>query len=800
MRQTRPMRLHPFLLLITLVCVLTPSFAAETVPPGDPWAERRLKLETRPKKVFAHYMVCYRLGMGAISPGYVLPHVMPKIRHDSPSYEMAFGGRARGVPLLPDGTKNLTIEQSADLEIRRALRAGIDGFAFDVLPLPEDQAFAYMDAMFKVAEEKNYPFEITWCLDSAAKNPIVVDYLIKNHGQSPKLARRDGKVLFFGYQSIWQGQNYGGRLWSQRPEWQGKEVGTYAAFRNTPEGWKTYRGGFRELETRTNTPMYFQFSMSGFFHGMRVPQEPKPARILTDIDAAGVLAEDFDCITDFSDTNVERNNALAKVTREKGAEWGEPMMYQYEGLLWTAWTVAPGSDLIRKRWERARDNGATLLQLTTWNDYTETTNLAPTDRIRYTFLDLTRYFATWWKTGKPPVTDHDCVYVLYPPYPHELEAYPFQNRPRWRGAPGVIEVMTNLTAPATVRLVGRGDSWTAPVGLSWHQLPLTPGPVIAEVVREEKTAVRLECPDPVTDRPYREEHAMLCFSTEEVRHWQADFGDAAPAPILRSDYGDLDGDGLPNWFEMYWFGKFGDWTTATGADPKADPDGDGKSNLEEYLARTNPTLAARYPAGFSWDFFRNLASRYRYNPEYDAFDTPVWYYLQQYVETPPAKHDGNYWRAQRYGWDPGATLKNRSLFAPWWNTPSPHARPGFIEDVWTREGDGAAAQNSRRCVLAPGAHGLQVLAWQSPIAGRVRVDFIVEAAGLDDPITLTVEHSRPFRELFRQVFVPKDGGTGSVDSIEVQPGDRLYLVADSAPGTDKGALTLSALSVTVVAR
>ncbi|MBM4038861.1 MAG: hypothetical protein FJ290_10130 [Planctomycetes bacterium] len=47
---------------------------------------------------------------------------------------------------------------------------------------------------------------------------------------------------------------------------------------------------------------------------------------------------------------------------------------------------------------------------------------------------------------------------------------------------------------------------------------------------------------------------------------------------------------LPNWFEMYWFGKWGDMRTATVADPKADPHRTGKTNLKHYLDQTDPTL------------------------------------------------------------------------------------------------------------------------------------------------------------------------------------------------------------------
>ncbi len=52
--------------------------------------------------------------------------------------------------------------------------------------------------------------------------------------------------------------------------------------------------------------------------------------------------------------------------------------------------------------------------------------------------------------------------------------------------------------------------------------------------------------------------------------------------------GDTDGNGLPDWWELKYFGVL------TGTDPNADPDHDGASNLFEYLTGTNPTNASSY--------------------------------------------------------------------------------------------------------------------------------------------------------------------------------------------------------------
>ena len=49
--------------------------------------------------------------------------------------------------------------------------------------------------------------------------------------------------------------------------------------------------------------------------------------------------------------------------------------------------------------------------------------------------------------------------------------------------------------------------------------------------------------------------------------------------------GDTDGDGLPDAWEIQYFGSIND----PRATPNADPDGDGFTNLQEYLAGTDPT-------------------------------------------------------------------------------------------------------------------------------------------------------------------------------------------------------------------
>ncbi len=66
------------------------------------------------------------------------------------------------------------------------------------------------------------------------------------------------------------------------------------------------------------------------------------------------------------------------------------------------------------------------------------------------------------------------------------------------------------------------------------------------------------------------------FEANESNNWRA-FG--------VGQYRDADGDGIPDSWELQYFGS------ANNCVPGADPDGDGMSNLFEYLADTNPTNA-----------------------------------------------------------------------------------------------------------------------------------------------------------------------------------------------------------------
>jgi glucose/arabinose dehydrogenase len=94
---------------------------------------------------------------------------------------------------------------------------------------------------------------------------------------------------------------------------------------------------------------------------------------------------------------------------------------------------------------------------------------------------------------------------------------------------------------------------------------------------------------------------------------------ATAGAIYRIIWKDSDGDGLPDDWEQQYFGS------VTGAAPGDDPDGDGFSNLEEFLAGTDPTnpasalrINAVIPTGSDFVINYNAVANKKYELQFTA--------------------------------------------------------------------------------------------------------------------------------------------------------------------------------------
>ncbi|MDO4575934.1 MAG: endo-1,3-alpha-glucanase family glycosylhydrolase [Planctomycetia bacterium] len=724
------------------------------------------------KKIFAHYMGCFPVGYGAID--YHRNHLAKELRHDSSNSSAAVGGRMVNFPLTPP-SETLTPEQSATLEIQRALRAGIDGFAVDAWA-GGDGARQVFGNLIRAAEQLDVPFEITVCMDAnchpadperpgdhIAAYSDTIRWILDNYGQSPKLARRNGKVLIFGYHS---------RDLYRTPH--------LADLPETPEKWQKIVDAYRQIEKNVGQDLFFHFCFDTFF--LNVPPAKLPPN--APVDAARFLAKHFDAIGGFLGGTWWNQPEIIAAIHEGSAEWGTPMTYQYVNKAYM-YQTGNGLDQLRQRWNAAIATRSTLLQFITWNDYGEDTILAPGYSTGYTLSSVHRYYVNLWKTGQT-LPDEEQIHVIFRRHLWDATPYPFA-RDGMNGPaitpPGMLEVLTLLKEPGTVEVPDYGLKYDAPAGIFFRQVPLKTGPVSARLLRKGQTVLTVAAPEHVTDNPLRRDVSMVCFSSHFDAEWKKDFPQSPP--LHYSEYGDLDADGLPNFWEMYWFGTFPRLETATAALPHDDPDNDGFSNLQEYQNQTNPTVPQTpYNAHEVWTLDAIHARGLSFQPDRDAHDSPVWHYLYKLGPREQIPHDGNYLPCPYHGQNvPYAG--QMAHFSP--------ARDDMYPNVHGWIARKQADDKTWTLLLRPRTNALLILGWKSPIDGSVTLSGNVLPLQGQDGITLELAHNN--QPLLQKTYSPGECGTFQIPPTPVQKGDFLYLIADPKPGYDASQLEIQNLSI-----
>ncbi len=728
-------------------------------------------LHAEPEKtIYAHYMGCFPAGYGAVESHRL--EMAKSLRHDSKNYLDALGGRIVNWPLTPPG-QLLTPEQSAELEIKRAIRGGIDGFAIDAWAGGQG-AQRVLDQLFAAAERMKVPFKITICLDASClpkndKEPgnniqayaDAVKYVLDRHGSSPNLARRDGKPLIVGYHS----------RGIYHPE----------SIRNMPEGpekWDRIAQAYREVEKLAGQPLFFHFCIDAFFHN--APRQ-NPEAIIKVAEWAG---KNFGAVGGFLGNDwAGKAGEVAASVKAGGAEWSQPLWFQYNNKAGDL-LVGNGLDILRGNWEKARQSGTTMLQFVTWNDYGEDTILAPGYSTGYTILEMNRYFVDWWKHGRAPVPQEDKIHLIFRRYVNGATSYPFQMR---RNAPGVLEVVTLLKAPAEVSIPGNKVKYQAPAGLFFKQLPLQAGEVTATLSRDGSQILSVTAPELITDSPFREDNSMVCYSSDFDAQWQTDFG--STPPFYYSENGDIDHDGLPNWFEMYWFGKFPDLRTAAVAKPDDTPANDGVTNLQKYRNRRNPLQPeVKYQAGQVWDMNEIPQRGVSFNPDTDSNGSPVWYYLYKHGERGQTPHDGDYLPCPHNGQKIPYTGGEMVHLSPY-KDPKYQYIHGWISRA-------KAADGHWQLILRPRVQSMIILGWKSPVDGVVDIQAKVAPVKGQDGITLDITKGR--ESLFKQVYDVGNGGDVNRSGISVKKGEFIYFVADEMPGFDASSLVIDSLQLKLV--
>lgn len=473
------------------------------------------------------------LGVGSNTPG------LPWEGADANWSEI--GGRTRDMSLTTlYGVAGQTLRQQAAWEIAVAQRAGVDAFAFyGGVPGGEGRVLEYMRAA-KVAG-----FKITLCsgggergdkYDEAAAS---LRRLVAADRELGTLLRVDGKLLLLTYGGNW-----------------GDTVEEMLAKR-------------RDLERRVGTPMLVMYAPFGLTTAGHIRPEQRAGIYAGARERLGALLDGgFDGLSPFMVSSGDRVEAdlrfYAEVCRDHGKLYFQPVNFQFHSPKYM--THAPVADETWNRsWAVAHD-AADGVQLVTWNDWGETTALAPGVGSNYGLYDLLREETAAFKAGRRPPIRNDRAWVMYYRYPSTCEPQLYQPpSPRqFRGREhDRIWVRTELTAPSTVMCEGHGEQ-AAPAGRSLVSFPLTPGPVRITIRRQGRAVLTLSPPEVVTDRPWRPDHSLVAFASDdrERAYRAADF--PGQEPRFYSEFGDDDSDGLLNWFEGLYFSTLEQPSTPVG--------------------------------------------------------------------------------------------------------------------------------------------------------------------------------------------------------------------------------------------
>ncbi|MFH7597836.1 glycoside hydrolase family 71 protein [Streptomyces racemochromogenes] len=412
------------------------------------------------KLVFAHYFPPYPLSLdnaAADADYYTRNYLDPA---GEGGKHQRYGGllRDRPLPVPPRGGdwEYANLQQ----EVRTARAAGIDGFTLDLLSL-SGKNWERARQLLRAAHEVDPGFRIMLMPDMTAldtEDPAVLADAVATLAASPAAHRlADGRLV----------------------------LSPFKAEQKDPAWWT---GVLDALGTR---------------HGIRTAFVP----LFLDFDAHAAafapISHGFSAWGSRSYAGQEGATADVRRAHALGRIWMQPVSVQDARPNQGVYDEAGNTATLRATWTHAIDDGADWVQLTTWNDYSEGSQFAPSLHNGHAYLDLSSYYLTRFKTGAWPAIVRDTLYLTARTQfadadPTGSQSLLMSLRKGSAAARDTVEVLGFLTRPGTVRTaVGRtAGEYGAPAGLHSRLLPLGPGVSSARLVRDGRATAEVELPYP----------------------------------------------------------------------------------------------------------------------------------------------------------------------------------------------------------------------------------------------------------------------------------------------------------------
>lgn len=450
-----------------------PSPAQTTVAQTTPTPYLPFDMPTAPteRKVFAHYVPWFPISpdnLPADRDYYTLQYMRPNGEN---GVHVAYGGYIRDRP-MPRRPLDDPDWQFVDIqtEVDQARSIGIDGFAVDIVDLKIYQKC--IDNLLRAAQIRgDFTIQITPDMSGRYGDSDEADFAgefaqILNHPAAHRLD--DDRVVlapFFAER--------------KSPQWWTKVLDILRTTYRTDVAFvPTF------LDAHVNLEAFAPISYGFGNWGTRNPDVVNP----------------FDTSPGSPVDLVRRAHRLGKI-------WMQPVAYQDNRPRNGVYEESQNGVTDRNGWQIATDQQAEWVQLVTWNDYAETTAIAPSVKHGWRMLDRAAHQLSRYKFGFGPTVMRDAVYVSH-------RTQPFAARPVYPetllmknigGAPSrdTVEVETYARAPSEVIAMIGENSYrcAAPQGYGVCTFPAALGPVRIGMYRDGVAQSDVESPFPVTDSP-----------------------------------------------------------------------------------------------------------------------------------------------------------------------------------------------------------------------------------------------------------------------------------------------------------
>ncbi|WP_191089385.1 endo-1,3-alpha-glucanase family glycosylhydrolase [Microbacterium radiodurans] len=433
------------------------------------------------KEIFAHYFPPYPVSIDnrpADSDYYARNYLQPD---GEGGRHAGYGGLLRDRPEpVPVSSSSDWRTQNLQREVQQASAAGIDGFTVNIMGLAGSNWEATKNLF--IAAEREGDFAVVPMIDATASagdaDPGTVADRLAELYTSSAAYRVGGRAL----------------------------LSSFAAERQSVDWWRQI---IDRLQNVHGVPVTFQ---AVFLNA-------------SDANMAAFrgIADGYGNWGVRTEWNTLNGPDYAARAASYGKSWIAPVSVQDYRPRSGVFAEAGNTANLRASWQRAIDSGAQYVQLVTWNDYSESTQFAPSVDHGDAFLDASRPFVDWFHTGVEPAITEDQAFLTHrtqfagalPELLHRLAT------PTLGGtsiAPtDNVEALVYLTAPATLTFTvgGRTTGVDAPAGRSAVTVPLRSGSVSLTVSRDGSAVIELDSPYAVVDRPVVEDLGYYAVDSVE---------------------------------------------------------------------------------------------------------------------------------------------------------------------------------------------------------------------------------------------------------------------------------------------